>query len=110
MKNHMSSHSHSRSAAAASSPEIDSLRTLILEAEEALSNASEAGDGKLTEIKERLQTAMDSTKSTVARWRNNVVEQGKRADQVVRTHPYESVGIALAAGLILGYALSSRRG
>ena len=99
MKNHMSS--HSRNAAATSSPEIDSLRTLILEAEEALSNASEAGDAKLSDIKERLQTAMDSTKSTVARWKNNVIEQGKRADLVVRTHPYESVGIALAAGLIL---------
>ena len=105
----MSTHRNSHASTAPTSPAIDELRTLILDAESALSNAGDVADEKLVELKEKLQSAIDSTKSTVTRWKNNVVDTGKRADQVVRTHPYESVGIALAAGLILGYALSSRR-
>ena len=109
MKNHMSTHNRHSASTAPTSPAIDELRTLILEAESALSNAGEVADEKLVEIKERLQSALDSTKSTIARWKNNVVDSGKKADQVVRTHPYESIGIALGVGLIVGYALSSRR-
>ena len=105
----MSSHSRNSAATAPTSPAIDELRTLILEAESALSNAGEVADEKLVEMKERLQSALDSTKSTIARWKNNVTDSAKKADQVVRSHPYESVGIALSVGLILGYALSSRR-
>lgn len=99
----------SRNSTAVASNTIDELRTLILEAEQALSNAGDAADEKLVEIKDRLQGAMDASKSTINRWRRATVDQARRADDVVRSHPYESIGIALAAGLVLGYALSSRR-
>jgi len=32
----------------------------------------------------------------------------KEADRVIRKHPYESVGVALVAGLLLGALLSRR--
>ena len=98
-----------RNSSSVAANTIDELRTLILEAEQALSNAGEAADEKLVEIKDRLQSAMDASKSTIHRWRRATVDQAKRADEVVRSHPYESIGIALASGLVLGWALSSRR-
>jgi ElaB/YqjD/DUF883 family membrane-anchored ribosome-binding protein len=88
---------------------IDELRTLILEAEQALANAGDAADDKLVEVKERLQTALDQGKSTIHRFRRIAVGQVKKADETVRSHPYESLGIALGVGLILGYALSPSR-
>jgi ElaB/YqjD/DUF883 family membrane-anchored ribosome-binding protein len=101
----MSSRNHS----AVASNHIDELRTLILEAEQALSNAGEAADEKLGEIKDRLQSAMQASKSTFHRIRRSAVDQAKRADDAVRSHPYESIGIALAAGLVIGWAVSKRR-
>jgi ElaB/YqjD/DUF883 family membrane-anchored ribosome-binding protein len=91
---------------------IDDLRSLILEAEKALStnaNGDNSSD-KLADIKERLQAAVDQGKSTFERWREIAKTQAGRADDIVRSRPYHTAGVALGIGLVLGLILSPRRG
>src|SRR5271163_1142146 len=94
-KSHDSSKTHNSSPSPALSATIDELRTLILDAEQAMANAGDDADDKLIEVKERLQSALDEGKSAFNRWSKIAVGQVKRADQTVRDHPYESIGIAL---------------
>jgi ElaB/YqjD/DUF883 family membrane-anchored ribosome-binding protein len=90
---------------------IDDLRALILEAEKALNHSSDDNSNdKLVDIKERLQAAVDQGKSAFERWREIAKTQAGRADDIVRSRPYQTAGVALGIGLILGLILSPRRG
>ncbi len=88
---------------------IDELRLLILEAEQALANAGDSADDKLVAIRDRLQSVIADSKSALGRFRKTAAEQARKADQLVRSHPYQSIGIALGVGALIGYLVSSRR-
>lgn len=99
----------STNGSAAATATIDELRTLILEAEQALVNAGDSADDKLVAIRDRLQSVLADSKSALGRLRKTAAEKARQADAVVRAHPYESIGIALGVGALVGYLLSSRR-
>jgi ElaB protein len=88
---------------------IDDLRALIVEAEQALATAGDNADEKLFEIKERLEAALDQGKTALNRWRDVAAAQARRADDIVRSHPYETAGVALGVGLLVGLLISPRR-
>jgi ElaB/YqjD/DUF883 family membrane-anchored ribosome-binding protein len=87
---------------------IDELRTLILEAEQALANAGDAADDKIVEIRDRLRKALNKGRSTFGRLRQSAGEQAQKADETIRANPYESIGVALGLGLLIGYLLPKR--
>jgi ElaB/YqjD/DUF883 family membrane-anchored ribosome-binding protein len=97
------------SASSTAAATIDELRTLILEAEQALANAGDAADDKLVGIRDRLQSVIDESKSALSRFRKTAQEQARKADALVRSHPYQAIGVALGVGALLGFLLSSRR-
>ncbi len=84
------------------------LRQLMRDAEELLkATAGDAGE-KVKDLRGRLATALESAKETVTGWQNKTVEAAKTADHVIRDHPYESIGVALGVGVLIG-ALICRR-
>ncbi len=50
---------------------------------------------------ERMRTAAQRAKETT-------VERAKAADKVVRDHPYQSIGLAVGLGLLLGIVLGRK--
>lgn len=86
----------------------DDLRALIRDAEQALENAGNLTDDKLDELRDRFQTAVGGAKNFYHRACDATKERAAQADKVVRAHPYESIGIALGAGVLLGYFISRR--
>ncbi|MBS0632441.1 MAG: DUF883 domain-containing protein [Verrucomicrobia bacterium] len=86
----------------------DDLRALIRDAEQALQNAGDLTDDKFDELRDRFQSAVGGAKSFYGRACAATKERAAQADKVVRSHPYESIGIALGAGVLLGYFISRR--
>ncbi len=97
------------SASSSAAATIDELRLLIMEAEQALANAGDSADDKLAEIRDRLQSVIADSKSALGRFRKTAADQARKADALVRSHPYQSIGIALGVGALIGYLVSSRR-
>lgn len=87
----------------AASTTAEDLKVLLREAEQALSDStSEAGD-KFDELRERLRGALNDGKHSLARLRDEAGRQAKKADELVRSHPYQAIGIAAGVGALIGF-------
>lgn len=101
----------SDSSVTAETPEqiIEHIGRLMDEAEAMLSGpaseATEAVTSKLSSIKDRLSAAQDKLADVYGRARKQVVAGAKYADNTIRDHPYQSIGIALGVGVLVGYLI-----
>ncbi len=85
------------------------LRTLMSDADSLLkATANDVGD-KAKEARARLSAGLDRARATCASLPAQGLETGRQAlqktDATVRDHPYESIAIALGAGVLLGWLL-----
>ena len=85
------------------------LGTLAKDAHSLITATTDVASQKFGEARQRVGEAVDSAKETASRVRDQAVDQAKAADEAVRQHPYQALGIAFGVGAILGY-LVSRRG
>lgn len=87
------------------------LQEVIAHAEELLeSTAGELGE-KAKEVRQQLVRKIEAAKERFQDFDDvkEAAEEGmKEADRVIRKHPYESVGVALVAGLLIGALLNRR--
>jgi ElaB/YqjD/DUF883 family membrane-anchored ribosome-binding protein len=84
------------------------LRRVVRDAEDLLkATAGDAGE-KVKEVRSRLATALDSAKATYEHVQDRTVQAAKATDQVIREHPYESIGAAFGVGLLIGVLVGRR--
>ena len=94
---------HDTSTAETPEQLIEHISRLMAEAEAMISGpVTEQAGGKLAEIKERLETAREQLTVAYGQARKNVVAGAKYTDETIRSHPYESLAIALGVGVLLG--------
>jgi ElaB/YqjD/DUF883 family membrane-anchored ribosome-binding protein len=87
---------------------VTDLKILSRDAEAVLqATAGQAGE-KVGELRSRLATALESTKATLGRVQEKAVAGAKVADQTIREHPYESIGVAFGVGLLIGVLVGRR--
>ena len=87
---------------------VTDLKILSRDAEAVLqATAGQAGD-KMSELRGRLSTVLESAKATCHRIEEKAVAGAKVADKTIRDHPYESVGIAFGTGLLIGVLVGRR--
>ncbi len=91
---------------------LEDLRVLADDAEMLLSaTVGEVGE-KVGEARERLKAGLVRAKATLADMQQKGLASAqaaaRKADNAVRTHPYESVGIALGVGVLLGFVLGRK--
>ena len=95
----------------ASSSMTREVRGVIAEAEHLLqATAGELGE-KAKEVRKELARKIEAAKERFHNLEDvkEAAEEGlKEVDQVIRKHPYESVGAALVAGLIIGALLNRK--
>jgi ElaB/YqjD/DUF883 family membrane-anchored ribosome-binding protein len=60
---------------------------------------STSEDNVRIEATERL---VDDLKAVIQRAGEKAVERGKAADQMMRDHPYQTIGLAFGLGLLIG--------
>lgn len=87
---------------------VEDLRTLVRDAEELLKSGAEEAGEKVAALRARLQTSLDKAKDTCRRLEGHAIESAKAADKVIRSHPYESMGISFGIGVLLGVLINRR--
>ncbi len=58
--------------------------------------------------RERLAAALEVAKETRRKLQSRAVQSAAATDRLVREHPYQSVGVAFGAGLLVGVLLNRR--
>lgn len=86
----------------------DDLKALLRDAEQVLAGAGDVADEKVTELRQRMRAALDGSSDRLERLRETAREQADRADEYVRSHPYQSIGVAAAVGALIGILFSRR--
>lgn len=82
---------------------IEHISRLMAEAEAMITGpVTEQAGGKLAEIKERLEVARVKLTDAYGRARQSVVAGAKYTDEAIRTHPYQSLAVALGIGVLIG--------
>src|SRR4051812_48254756 len=89
---------------------IDELKALLREAEAALGSVGEQAGEQVSDLRDRLRGALEQGKTTFNRAAELARQQAARADEVVRSNPYASVGVAAGAGLLVGYLVARSAG
>jgi len=84
------------------------LRVLVRDAEELLKATAGDMSDKTKEVRSRLSEALGKAKVTCQELEEKTIATAKATDQVIRTHPYESIGIAFGVGLLIGVLVARK--
>ena len=91
---------------------VADLKVVVADAEELLrATASQAGE-KVSAARERIQASLATAKVKLGEAERALLEKTKLAakatDEYVRENPWQAVGVAAMAGLVLGILISRR--
>jgi ElaB/YqjD/DUF883 family membrane-anchored ribosome-binding protein len=89
---------------------IEHISRLMAEAEAMIAGpVTEQANEKLSDIKDRLESARDKLSDVYSKARKSVIAGAKYTDDTIREYPYYSIGIALGVGVLLGALLRRSR-
>ena len=86
----------------------DDIETLTDAARALLAATADAAGENVGEARKRLAAALERGKDIYGRVCEKAVEGAKVTDEAVHKHPYQAMGVALAAGALIGYVLARR--
>ena len=78
------------------------LNELSSEAQEMVEAAAGETNERISELRNRLTSALDTAKTTYQKLQDKTVAGAKVADKAIRENPYQSIGIAAGAAFGLG--------
>ncbi len=82
---------------------LQNLRALITEAEQIVtSGVSTTSAEVLEDVRSRLSDGLEKLNEYYGNAKERVVAGAKRTDESIRSHPYESLAIALGVGVLVG--------
>lgn len=84
------------------------LGTLADDARALMAATADVAGDNVGEARKRLAAALENGKELYGRVRDKAVQGVEAADEAVREHPYQAMGIALGVGALLGYLLARR--
>jgi ElaB/YqjD/DUF883 family membrane-anchored ribosome-binding protein len=88
------------------------LENLTRDAEDLLKATAGDVSEKAKEARSRVAAALERAKTTCAHMQEQTVATAKaaakKADTVIREHPYESIGVAFGVGLLLGVLVTRK--
>ena len=87
---------------------IEDLRTLLKDAEQVLADAGDDAGEKVAELRTRMNSALDDGRGQIDRFRELAEDEIERADEMIRAHPYHTVGLAAAIGMLAGILLTRK--
>jgi ElaB/YqjD/DUF883 family membrane-anchored ribosome-binding protein len=91
---------------------VSDMKAVIADAEALLHATAEAAGEKVGALRTRAQQTLTEAKAKLAQLDDDVVRQAKdaarTADRYVRDNPWGAVGIAAAAGVVIGLLISRR--
>jgi len=82
--------------------------TLAEDARALMAATADVAGEKVAEARKRLTAALERGREIAGNVRDKAVEGAKAADEAVREHPYQAIGIAVGVGAILGFIFARR--
>jgi len=87
---------------------VSDLKTVARDTEDLLkASVGEMGD-KAREARARLTGALERAKESCERLQEKAVASAKATDKVIRDHPYQTIGIALGVGVLIGVLVTRK--
>lgn len=86
----------------------EDLKDLVAAAERTLSRLPQNASAEIRHLRARLGDAVTASRESLETLRDQAREQLDRADDVVRSHPYPSIGVAAGVGAVIGFLLARR--
>jgi ElaB/YqjD/DUF883 family membrane-anchored ribosome-binding protein len=87
----------------------ESAGVLVDDTRELLAATAECAEEKVMAARERISDALESARGTYVTMQKKAVQSAKAADKAIRANPYQSLGIALSAGLVIGFLFARRK-
>ena len=81
---------------------------LVEDAQALLAATAHIAEEKVVAARKRLEAAIEQGRDMLDDLKDRAVASAKAADETIREHPYESIGVALGVGLLLGYLIGRR--
>ena len=89
--------------------ETHDLESLVADAKALLVATADMAEDKVVEARKRLNGALERGKDAWSTMQAKAVESNKATDEMIRSHPYQSVGIAFGVGALLGLLIARRK-
>lgn len=87
---------------------VSDVKVVVQDAEDLMrATAGDVGE-KAKEARVRLGAALESAKASCRKLEEKAVAGAKATDQLIREHPYESIGIGFGIGLLVGLLISRK--
>ena len=87
---------------------VEEFEGLVESARALVSATSEAAEEKILEARARLEDVLDQGQARWRRVRTRAVKSARVTDHVIRSRPYQAIGLALGLGALLGLLLRRR--
>jgi|SRR5690348_6856611 ElaB/YqjD/DUF883 family membrane-anchored ribosome-binding protein len=87
---------------------LQDLKAVARDAEDLVKATAGEVSERVREARARLADALESAKQSCARLGPKAIEGAKATDRAIREHPYESMGVAFAVGVLLGVIVSRK--
>ena len=88
------------------------LKTLVRDSEDLLKATAGDVSEKAKEARARVSSALERARASCDDLQEQTIASAKaaakKADAVIRTHPYESIGVALGIGLLIGVLVARK--
>jgi ElaB/YqjD/DUF883 family membrane-anchored ribosome-binding protein len=78
------------------------------DARELLAATAGMAESKVVEARKRLKIALERSKEAWGDIQDRATAQARVADEVIRDHPYQSIGLAFGIGALLGILMARR--
>jgi ElaB/YqjD/DUF883 family membrane-anchored ribosome-binding protein len=86
----------------------DDLKMMVSDGEELLKAAANASGEGFTAARARFAEKVVSARARLADLSQPVVEKARRADGYVHASPWTAIGVAVAAGMLIGFLAAKR--
>lgn len=87
--------------------------TLLADVQDLIGRVAHVADPEIARLRARIESSLATTRKALADGTDQVQRQAKAAiatgDRYVHEQPWQSVGIAAVAGLLVGFLIGSRR-
>jgi ElaB/YqjD/DUF883 family membrane-anchored ribosome-binding protein len=87
---------------------VTDLKRVVRDSESLLAATTDSAGAKAGAVRERLGEALESARRTCLNLEERAVENVKAADQMIRKHPYPSIGVAFGVGLLIGVLVNRK--
>ena len=84
------------------------LKRIVRASEDLLHTTKDAVGDKAEEVRERLTDAIEAAQRTCRDLEEKAIEGAKETDKIIRDHPYQSIGIALGVGVLIGVLVTRK--